>query len=103
MRYPPFTALANILVRDKNLDSVTRSINCLGNLLTQNVDESMRILGPTMSPLARIKQEYRFQLIVKSKSRTRLKQVIQECLSKGAERGLELRKVHIDMDPVSLM
>jgi primosomal protein N' (replication factor Y) len=103
MHYPPFTTLANILVRDKSLDSATRNINCLGNLLTQCAEPSMRILGPTLSPLAKIKQEHRFQLIVKSKSRTRLREVLRECLRKAGEQGLEFRKVHIDIDPVSLM
>jgi primosomal protein N' (replication factor Y) len=103
MHYPPFTVLANILVRDKNLESAAKSINCLGDLANQYADEHMRILGPTFSPLARIKSEHRFQLVVKAKSRARLRELVRRCLRLGAEQGVELRKVHIDIDPVSLM
>ena len=103
MHYPPFTALANILVRDKNLESAANSINCLGNLANQYAAEQIRILGPTFSPLARIKSEHRFQLIVKAKSRACLRAVVRQCLRLGAEQGVDLRKVHIDIDPVSLM
>ena len=103
MHYPPFTAVANILVRDRNLESAAKSINCLGNLANQYTAEHLRILGPTFSPLARLKSEHRFQLIIKARSRARLRAAVRECLRLGAEQGVDLRKVHIDIDPVSLM
>jgi primosomal protein N' (replication factor Y) len=103
MHYPPFSALANILVRDKNLEAAARTINLFSNLLLECGGADMKILGPTLSPLAKIKLEHRFQLIIKSKSRAKLKEVLKKSIQLGVQRGLELRKVHLDIDPVSLM
>jgi len=103
MHYPPFSALARILVRDRNLDAAAATINLVSNLLVECGGEDMKVLGPTLSPLAKIKQEHRFQIIIKSKSRARLKAVLKKSIQLGAQRGLELRNVHVDIDPVSLM
>jgi primosomal protein N' (replication factor Y) len=103
MHYPPFSALANILVRDKNLEAAAKTINLFSNLLLECGGADMKILGPTLSPLAKIKLEHRFQLIIKSKSRAKLKEVLKKSIQLGVQRGLELRKVHLDIDPVSLM
>ncbi len=103
MHYPPFTALANILVRDKNLESAVRTINLFNDLLREYASSDIKILGPTLSPLAKIKLEHRFQMLIKSKSRRQLKEVLKKSLLAGTQRGLELRKVHIDIDPVTLM
>jgi primosomal protein N' (replication factor Y) len=103
MHYPPFSALANVLVRDRSLEAAAKTINLLGELLVACGGSDMKILGPTLSPLAKIKQEHRFQLIVKSKSRAQLKEVLRKSIRMGLQRGLEVRKVHVDIDPVSLM
>jgi primosomal protein N' (replication factor Y) len=103
MHYPPFSALANVLVRDKNLEAAAKTINLFSDLLKACGGSDMKILGPTLSPLAKIKLEHRFQLIIKSKSRAQLKEVLKKSIRLGLERSLELRKVHLDVDPVSLM
>ncbi len=103
MHYPPFTSMACILVRDKSLDIAAKLIQSFAKLLAQFADSQMRVLGPTLSPLAKLKNEHRFQLIVKSKSRLKLKDVLRKCLEQGMTEGLDLRKVHIDVDPVNIM
>jgi primosomal protein N' (replication factor Y) (superfamily II helicase) len=103
MHYPPFTSLALIQVRDKDPITASRITNAFGNLLTQCADNQIRILGPTPAPLAKIKSEHRFQIILKSKSRSRLNEVIKECLSQAVIQELELRKIHVDIDPTNMM
>jgi primosomal protein N' (replication factor Y) (superfamily II helicase) len=103
MHYPPFASLALIQVRDKDLNIAARITDAFGGLLNQYADQQIRVLGPTAAPLARINSEHRFQIILKSKSRTRLNEVIKECLGKAAKQELELRKIHVDIDPTNLM
>lgn len=103
MHYPPFTALALVLVRDKNLAAASRTIGRFAELLQGARLPQTRILGPTQSPLARIRSEHRFQLLIKSGSRSRLQALLRKTLHQARTSGLDLRKVHIDIDPVDLM
>ena len=103
MHYPPFTALALVLVRDKNLAAATDAIGRFAELLQGARGPQTRILGPTQSPLARIRSEHRFQLLIKSGSRSQLRALLRKTLRQAQTRGLDLRRIHIDIDPVNLM
>ncbi|MDE2665641.1 MAG: primosomal protein N' [Acidobacteriota bacterium] len=103
MHYPPFTALALILVRDKNLAAATETINRFAELLQGARGPQTRILGPTQSPLPRIRSEHRFQLLIKSRSRSRLQALLRKTLHQAQTSGLDLRRIHIDIDPIDLM
>ena len=103
MHYPPFTALALVLVRHKNLGAATRTIDRFARLLQEARGPQTRILGPTQSPLARIRSEHRFQILIKSGSRSRLQALLRKTLHQARDQGLDLRRIHIDIDPVNLM
>ena len=103
MHYPPFTALALVLVRDKNLAAATETIDRFAELLQGSRSPEIRILGPTQSPLARIRSEHRFQILIKSRSRSRLQALLRNTLRQAQTQGLDLRRIHIDIDPVNLM
>ncbi len=103
MHYPPFTALALILVRDKNVKVATETIGRFAELLQGFRDREIRILGPTQSPLAMIRSEHRYQILIKSKSRSRLQRLLQKTLHQAQAHSLDLRRIHIDIDPVNLM
>ncbi|MGB7922907.1 MAG: hypothetical protein WCF57_06655, partial [Pyrinomonadaceae bacterium] len=62
-----------------------------------------RILGPAPAPLARLRGEHRIQLLLKSRSRPRLREVIDIALANAAARGNDLRAVNVEIDPVNLM
>ena len=103
MHYPPFTALALVLVRDRNPEVASRTIGRFAELLQEARGPQTRILGPTQSPLARIRSEHRFQLLIKSGSRSRLQALLRKTLRQARTQGLDLRRIHIDIDPVDLM
>ena len=103
MHYPPFTALALVLVRDRNLPAATETIGRFAELLQAARGPQTRILGPTQSPLARIRSEHRLQLLIKSRSRSQLQALLRKTLRQAQTQGLDLRRVHVDIDPVDLM
>lgn len=103
MHYPPFSSMANILVRDRNMDSAARLINGFGKVFRAAAGEQMRILGPTLSPLAKLKTEHRFQLLIKAKSRSQLRETLRRCLNQAREEGLDINRIHIDIDPQNIM
>ena len=103
MHYPPFTAMANILSRDRNLDRAVRLINSFADVLSGLVNTETRIFGPALSPLARLKNEHRYQILIKAKTRQTLKELLQRCLAQGEKQGIDFSRLQIDIDPIDLM
>jgi len=105
MHYPPCAALANVIVQDVKLERAARMAKEIGNFL-DGVDISSRmlkVLGPSPAPLAKIEGRYRIQFLFKATSRARLNEVLRQLVDECDHRGISLRSVMIDVDPVSVM
>ncbi|HUS06804.1 MAG TPA: primosomal protein N' [Bryobacteraceae bacterium] len=102
MRYPPFSALANILVRSEKQEDALRMSGELGNLLTPAPPE-VKIMGPAEAPVSRIQAEFRYQILIKSASRKRLNETLQQIRRYGLERKWSATAIVIDVDPFSLL
>jgi primosomal protein N' (replication factor Y) len=102
--YPPFVALASVLVHGTDLGRVRAdALEFRRELDKANTDRHCRILGPAPAPLARLKGEHRFQLLIKSRSRRQLRAVADAALKAIAERGVNLRAFNLEIDPISIM
>jgi len=102
--YPPFVALASVLVHGPDLGRVrSDALELRKQLDTANQERKCRVLGPAPAPLARLKGEHRFQLLIKSRSRKHLREVADAALKKAADGGMNLRTVNLEIDPVSIM
>jgi primosomal protein N' (replication factor Y) len=102
MRYPPFLALANIIVRDEEQRECLRMSTELGNLLDP-APEGMKVLGPAEAPVPRLKKEFRYQLLIKSNSRKLLNDTLQRLRRHAQEHKWNATALVIDVDPVTLM
>ena len=102
--YPPFVALASLMVHGTDL-AKTRSIAVeLRKALDRaNPDRAARILGPAPAPLARLKGEFRMQLLVKSRNRQQLRAIVDQALKDMREQKINLRAINVEIDPVSIM
>ena len=102
--YPPFVALASMLVHGADLGK-TRSIAVeLRKALDRaNPDRAARILGPAPAPLARLKNEFRMQLLIKSRNRSQLRAIVDRSLQDMREQKINLRAINVEIDPVSIM
>jgi primosomal protein N' (replication factor Y) (superfamily II helicase) len=102
--YPPFVALATLLVHGPDLNRVrSDALELRKELDLANKERTCRILGPAPAPLARLKGEHRFQLLIKSKSRRQLRTVADLALQALSDRGVNLRSINLEIDPVSVM
>lgn len=102
--YPPFIALASLMVHGHDLNKVrVDALELRKQLDAANQDRTARILGPAPAPLARLKGEHRFQLLIKSKSRRALRSIVDSALKTMSERGANLRSINLEIDPVSMM
>ena len=102
--YPPFVSLASVLVHGPELGRVRADALTLRKELDNaNTERACRVLGPAPAPLARLKNEFRYQLFIKSRSRRRLREVSQAAMSAIAKLGVNPRSISLDIDPVSMM
>jgi len=102
MRYPPFCALANVLVRSqKQEDALTMSTE-LGRLLDP-APEGLKILGPAEAPVPKLKSEFRYQLLIKAANRKRLNETLRELQRFAQERKWGPTSLVIDVDPLTLL
>ena len=102
--YPPFVALASLLVHGPDLGKVRNdSLELRKQLDLVNQERKCRVLGPAPAPLSRLKGEHRFQLLIKSRSRKDLREVADAAMRAVAESGVNLRSINLEIDPVSIM
>jgi primosomal protein N' (replication factor Y) len=104
MHYPPFGALANVLVRSAKLEEAAGWAAELGKYLVKNQNGgAVRVLGPCTAPIARIKGVYRFHLILKAASRKTLNATLRGLMAHAEKAEIPRRNVVVDVDPQRLM
>jgi primosomal protein N' (replication factor Y) (superfamily II helicase) len=102
LHYPPFTALASVLVRDRKIENAIRWSRALAEYFAPFENRGVKILGPAAAPLARLKKEYRFQFLLKSPQRSALSQALSGALDFCASKEIPETAVIVDVDPASL-
>ncbi len=105
MHYPPFGALANVLVQSQKLEEAAGWAGILGKYFVQNQNRgaAVRVLGPCTAPIARIKNVYRFHMILKSANRKALNEALRGMLAHAAEKDVPRRNLIVDVDALRLM
>ena len=68
LHYPPFSAMANVLVRGEKKEVALGMSTSLARLFTPPPDK-LRVLGPAEAPVARLRNEYRYQFVIKAARR----------------------------------
>ncbi len=102
MRYPPFSALANVLVRSEKQEEAMRMSAELGNFLTP-APEGLKIMGPAEAPVVRVRGDFRYQLLIKSTSRKALGETLVSVRNFAMEAKWSPTALVIDVDPLTVM
>lgn len=102
--YPPYVALASILIKHKNLhyafDNAKILRGCLRNANTKGV---CAVMGPAPAALSKLKGEFRFQILIKARNRTTLRETLENALNEAESTSCDLKIVFVEIDPVNLM
>jgi primosomal protein N' (replication factor Y) (superfamily II helicase) len=104
MGYPPFVVLAAIGIKHRDRDYAMKT----GRILREALDHAnsggeSRILGPAQASIARLKGEYRFQIIIKSQSRKAQRELLNTALPQAEALGADRRAMSVQIDPLSLL
>ena len=103
MHYPPYSALANVLIRSDKLDDALQWSGTLGKWFEQNRHEGVRVLGPAVAPIMRLKRDYRYHFVLKSPSREKLNSTLRAMLTYAAAQKIPRTQVIVDVDAIWLM
>ena len=103
--YPPYSHLALVRLEGAKEDAVVRTGAAVARLLramAASTKETVRVLGPAPSPLAKIKRRHRWQILVKCGSRPVLADLMEELLGRRESAAGDVRMI-IDVDPLDFM
>jgi primosomal protein N' (replication factor Y) len=104
LNYPPFVALAALLIHDGSFTTAQAQAAEIRRALdSANRERACRILGPAPAPLARLRGEHRIQILVKSTGRPQMRELIDVALAEAGANGVNLRNVNVEIDPINLM
>lgn len=99
MGYPPHEAMVNILFRGPVEDEVAKNARNIARRLRVTLHAG--VLGPAPSPLSKVRDEFRYQVVVRGK-RGVIRETVHRVLI--AEFGdLRFPGTAVDVDPLSLM
>lgn len=81
MNYPPFCDIILMKFTGKNEENLKKYSNKIYNNLKKNINESETIIyKPMPSPIDKIKDSYRWRLIMKGKVNSRLLEKIEKSI-----------------------
>lgn len=101
--YPPYVFLTLITVSHENEMEVYEVIQQISQFISQQLDARSTILGPTPSPIARIKNRYRYQLMIKYRYEPHLQLIIQDVLARFKKQRKQDVQIIVDMNPYQFM
>ena len=103
MHYPPFSALANVLVRSDKIDLTLKWTGQLGKWFESTRNEGVRVLGPSVAPIMRLKRDYRYHFIIKATGRDKLNHALKKMLAFADSQKIPRTHVIVDVDALSLL
>ena len=103
MHYPPYSALANVLIRSEKLDESLRWSGLIGQWFEKTRHEGVRVLGPAAAPILRLKNDYRYHFVLKSASREKMNNLLRAMLAYAHTQKIPRTQVIVDVDALWLM
>ncbi len=103
MHYPPYSAVANVLLRSDQLNDALEWAGTLGKWFDKVRHEGVRVMGPAPAPITRLKRDYRYHFVLKAASREKMNALLRSMLAHAAERKIPRTQIIVDMDAVWLM
>jgi primosomal protein N' (replication factor Y) (superfamily II helicase) len=101
MRYPPFFALVNGVVRGRTFDdAMQQAREIVRRLEPAAAAGTFTILGPAPAPLGRLRGEHRVQFFLKGSRRADMRNALMEVVAGMPEIR---RRLTIDVDPLSVL
>ena len=107
MGYPPFRQLIQIVISDPDQAKASRNAEKIAGALKAHFgqiksDAKPHLLGPAAAPLEKLRGNYRMQILIKINPGIEATAILQDCFAHLESQKIS-SKIHIDVDPVSLL
>ncbi len=108
LHYPPFGRLICLHFRGEDENKVRQAAGAFADIL-QGMRGSLQILGPSPSPIDKIQNNYRYQILIKGQKRydagaRKIRDVVKRAHAEYMKRFSHIKvTVNIDVDPTSIM
>jgi primosomal protein N' (replication factor Y) len=102
LRYPPLTALVEILIVDRSEVRARGWAERVAEVLREEGEGRLLFAGPGPAPIERLRGLYRQQILVRTAGRRRLVTAVDGALER-VEGDVPRRAIQVDVDPLSLL
>jgi primosomal protein N' (replication factor Y) len=102
LRYPPFTAMVQLLVSDPNPGKAAIWADQLADAIRTEGKGRLVITGPGLAPVERLRGKYRQQILVRSAGRRKMVEAVDRAMDR-LDPGIPRRAVMVDVDPYNLL
>ena len=106
LHYPPHGTMALLRFDALDSDDVAKAADMVASALKRIKNPGLQILGPTLSPLSKIRGRHRWQILLKADSVETSHKAISWILETWNKQKLEKQyraRLVIDMDPMSML
>jgi primosomal protein N' (replication factor Y) len=107
LNYPPFSRLVNLRVDGPKLAEVENKVRWLAAQLralqSRNAEiyDQVEVLGPAAAPIEKLRNRYRWQLLLRSKYSSRVLKLARA--ARDVLPNSRAVRLHIDVDPYSML
>lgn len=105
MNYPPFSKLLLLNFSSKNEKLLIKNIQIVGEFLKNKVKEysNIYLLGPCPSPISKINEAYRWQIVLKGNITYELACFIKKSIYELLKKVYNDIRISMDINPLSLL
>jgi primosomal protein N' (replication factor Y) len=101
LHYPPFGRLLQITAQARDERSAYEKSSEIAKALHEAADSNIQILGPAPTPIAKLRGYYRWHILVKAPTTTKIHEVARQCEEHLRSTGKV--RVTADVDPYSML
>ena len=108
MGFPPFQNLTQIIVSDADEGKALRAAEAIAEALKQRAarmpgERKPRVLGPAVAPIEKLRGQYRIQILLKSGPGVPVAPILEDSFAALEKLRAAVNRIHIDVDPLSLL
>ena len=109
IKYPPFCEIINVIFTGKDDNKILEMAEGIKALLTKNVDlykereNYLAMYGPTPCGISKIRDKYRYHILVKCKNAEAIRQSFSESIKELIKKNSFDINVSVDVNPVNFL
>ncbi len=105
MEYPPFCDIVYIMLSGENEKEVKAEIDNIGGVILKHLsgeESPINVIGPAPSPIARIKNKYRYRMLIKVKNANKVLPILR-AINTAHNNGKTENTLVIDVNPINMI